>query len=193
MYWLRQEGPCALPVRGCMPPHHTEPPVNGFIFTGQLSLWGRVAVTAGLSSMLHEGQPHRWGLIKQQSLERHWSVSHPVLYPSEECLVSWIQGHICCSKRRQCPRASSSRYANTSKCPWWDLLLGWDRIFFSTHLQLKVHWKKVQDNSRIRKQKLPPWSSHTPLKDNDLSKARIFSVLTSSLRWETSRHGLPLQ
>lgn len=35
-----------------------------------------------------------------------------------------IQGRLCFSKAKQCPRACLSCYTNTSKCPWWNLLLG---------------------------------------------------------------------
>lgn len=54
---------------------HWAPPVNGFIFTGQLSLRGRVGVTAGFSSTFQEGQRCWWGLIKQPLLKRQSSVS----------------------------------------------------------------------------------------------------------------------
>lgn len=75
---------CVRPRASIVAPHWA--PCERLHIYSQLSLWGRVGVTAGLSSMLHEGQHHRWGLIKQLSLKRQWSVSHPVLYPSEEFL-----------------------------------------------------------------------------------------------------------
>lgn len=76
---------CCVP----MSQHHTEISLNASIFTGQLSLWGRVGVTTGLLSV-QEGQRCRWGLIKQPSLKRRSRVSHPPLYSSVECLVALI-------------------------------------------------------------------------------------------------------
>lgn len=44
-------------------------------------------MTAGLSDVLREGHPHRWGLIKRQLLER-LCVSQTALQPREEGLLS---------------------------------------------------------------------------------------------------------
>ncbi len=126
------------------------------MFTGQLSLWGRVGVTVGLCSVLHEGQRHWWRLIKQLSLKRQMSVSQRVLYPSEERLVSWIQGCICCSKQRH-------HSANTSKCPWWNLCIGWDLLLFTRVYRKKCRliqgWRETEallppSNDRLKSWKI---------------------------------------